>query len=57
MNIIKVALISLLIGWCCVACKVEQGPAEKAGEKVDRAIEDAGDAVEDAGDEVEEAVD
>lgn len=46
----------------------EQGPAEKAGEQVDEAVEDttnaaedaadeAGDAVEEAGDKVENATD
>ncbi|MGE9268079.1 MAG: hypothetical protein ACQKBY_08275 [Verrucomicrobiales bacterium] len=29
------------------ACE-KKGPAEKAGEKIDEAVEDAGDAVEDA---------
>jgi hypothetical protein len=38
------------------ACEHE-GPAERAGKKVDNAAEKAGDAVEDAGDKVKDAVD
>lgn len=38
------------------ACEKE-GPAERAGKKVDEAVHDAGDAVEDAGDKVKDAVD
>jgi hypothetical protein len=37
-----------------VACS-EEGPAERAGEAVDEAVEDAGEAVEDAGEAVEDA--
>jgi hypothetical protein len=38
------------------ACKKE-GPAEKAGKEIDKAVDKAGDAVEDAGDKVKDAVD
>jgi hypothetical protein len=38
------------------ACERE-GPAERAGEAVDDAVEEAGDALEEAGDAVEEATD
>jgi hypothetical protein len=38
------------------ACE-KQGPAERAGEKVDDAMSDMADAAEDAGDEIESAVD
>jgi hypothetical protein len=33
----------------------QEGPAEKAGKEMDRAVEDAGDAVEDAGKNLKEA--
>ena len=33
-----------------------EGPAERAGKKVDEAVEDAGEAVEDAKEKVEDAV-
>lgn len=39
-----------------VGCE-EEGPAERAGKKIDSAVDKAGDAVEDAGDKVEDAVD
>ncbi|KAA3625937.1 MAG: hypothetical protein DWQ08_08655 [Proteobacteria bacterium] len=34
----------------------EEGPAEKAGKKIDEAISNLGDAAEDAADEAEDAV-
>ncbi|TQV78806.1 hypothetical protein FKG94_12350 [Exilibacterium tricleocarpae] len=44
-------ILTLAIG--VVGC--EEGPAEEAGEKIDRALDDAGDAVKDAGNAVEDA--
>jgi hypothetical protein len=38
------------------ACEKE-GPAERAGKQVDKAVDGAGDAVKDAGDKVKDAVD
>jgi hypothetical protein len=38
------------------ACR-EEGPAERAGEAVDEALDDAGDAVDDAVDDVQEKLD
>lgn len=35
----------------------QQGPAERAGENIDDAVEDAGDRMEDAGDRIEDAFD
>ncbi|MGQ0645417.1 MAG: hypothetical protein ACT4O3_07995 [Elusimicrobiota bacterium] len=35
----------------------EQGPAERAGEKVDEAADEVGDEMEDAGDNVEDTID
>lgn len=62
MRLIRVLVCSglLLAPWLalagCDGCERE-GPAERAGEKVDDAVEDAGDAAEDAGDKVEDALD
>lgn len=39
-----------------VACE-QQGPAEKAGENLDDAVEEAGDKMEDAADRIEEETD
>ncbi|MGH7788072.1 MAG: hypothetical protein ACRERC_14465 [Candidatus Binatia bacterium] len=38
-------------------CEENKGPAERAGEKIDDAVDRAGDAVEDAGDKLEDATD
>lgn len=39
------------------ACDNNDSAGEKAGEKMDQMMDDAGDAVEDAGDEMEDAAD
>ena len=33
-------------------CDANEGPAEKAGEKIDNAVEDTGEAIEEAGDKI-----
>lgn len=59
----RISLTALIAGVFAIgisACENE-GPAEKAGERVDEAIEETGDtmeeAAEEAGDELEEAAD
>ncbi len=48
-------LLSLiLVAFLAVACE-QQGPAERAGESIDEAVEDAGNAVEDACEDAKEA--
>ncbi len=47
------ALISGLLLVSLAGC--EQGPAEKAGENVDDAVDEAGESIEDAGDSIEDA--
>jgi len=37
-----------------VGCDSNEGPAEKAGAKIDNAVEEAGDSIEEAGDKVED---
>lgn len=54
-KVLSIMIVSLSL-LTFVACESE-GPAERAGEKVDEAIEDTGDALEEAGEEVEEATD
>ena len=58
----KELLYKILLPLCCaaslmlfVACENE-GPAEKAGEKVDEAIEETQEKMEDAGEQVKDAV-
>lgn len=56
MKTIVAALCLLSVMAVAAGCENE-GPAEKAGKKIDRAVEDAGDAIEDAGDKIEDSVD
>ena len=56
-RVLAVALLALLL-W---GCPEKKGPMEKAGEKIDNAVENTGDKIEeaadDAGDAIEDAVD
>ena len=36
------------------ACDTNEGPAERAGEKIDNAVENTGEAIEEAGDKIRE---
>ena len=45
-----IALLAISLGAC-----EQQGPAERAGEKVDEAVEEAGESMEKAGDKMKEA--
>jgi len=47
MSILRVIPLVLAVTFACTACE-EKGPMEKAGEKMDEAVKDAGNAVEDA---------
>ena len=57
MSILKKILIVVLFG--CLSLTVvscsQKGPAEKAGETIDKGIERTGEAIEDAGDAIEDA--
>lgn len=39
-----------------VACDTHEGPAERAGEDIDRAMENAGDKTEQAGEEARDSI-
>jgi len=57
MSILKkiiLVLFSCMIIASFAACK-KQGPAERAGEKIDKTIEKAGDKIEEAGDKIKES--
>jgi len=47
------AVLTGIISFGIFACE-QEGPAEKVGEKIDEAVEEAGEAVEEAGDKVRE---
>ena len=53
---LQIAGIALFLSLFLVACE-QEGPAERAGEKLDEAADDIGDGIEDAGDEVEDCLD
>ena len=55
-KIIIVGLCALLTVPALLGCE-EKGPAERAGEKIDKAVKDAGDAMEEAGEKVKEKMD
>jgi len=53
---VSFAILSLATALSMAACE-KKGPAERAGEKIDNAVDKAGDAVKDAGDKMKDAVD
>lgn len=49
----KLVLLTFLFASLGIAgCDMNEGAAEKAGEKIDNAVDEAGDALEDAGDKI-----
>ncbi len=50
-------LALLLTGGWTLAGYEQEGPAERAGERMDEAVEEAGDDLEDAADDLENATD
>jgi hypothetical protein len=52
---VRAALV-LFLALAGGACR-EEGPAERAGEEIDEALDDAGEAVDEAVDDVQEKVD
>ena len=49
----KVLLTALLaVALCAIVISCQKGPAEKAGEKIDNAVQDTKDAVHDAGHDI-----
>ena len=49
-------VLALGLGLALIGCE-QQGPAQKAGEKVDKAVEGAGKAIEKAGEKTGEKLD
>ena len=56
MKSLKILALIVVTVLALTACK-EKGPMEKAGEKMDRAMKDAGNAIEDACEDAKKAVD
>lgn len=53
----SIAVVTTLVMLLFVGCTERDGAAERAGERIDETIEEAGDAIEDAGDEIEDTLD
>ena len=53
-NIISAALVASALLITIPGC--EKGPAQKAGESIDNAVDKTGDQIEDAGDSVKDTV-
>ncbi|ALQ50903.1 hypothetical protein [Nitrosomonas ureae] len=61
MNKIILSILLISSSLILAGCAEQQGPAEQAGEKIDRGIENSkdatSDAIENAGDKIEDATD
>ncbi len=55
-NLVIVFCVVALSVFAFAGCKKKEGPAEKAGKKVDQAVETAKEATKDAGKKVDQAV-
>jgi hypothetical protein len=51
---VALAMSALLAGLLC--CQRKEGPVERAGKQIDKAVETAGDQIEKAGEKIEDAV-
>jgi hypothetical protein len=49
-------VLAVALAGALVACKKEEGPAERAGKQLDKAMEKAGQEMEKAGEKVKDAV-
>lgn len=49
-------VVAALLVFAFGGCQKEEGPAEKAGKEIDKAVRDAGEAMEKAAESVKEAV-
>ncbi len=59
MSFLKELFLILIIGLFVIglsSCPDQEGPAERTGEKIDEAVEDAGKKMEEAGEEAGEAM-
>ena len=50
---VALAMSALLAGLLC--CQRKEGPVERAGKQIDKAVETAGDQIEKAGEKIEDA--
>jgi hypothetical protein len=50
---VAVAISVLIVGLSC--CQKKEGPAERAGKQIDKAVEKSGQQIEKAGEKIEDA--
>ncbi|MCA1768645.1 MAG: hypothetical protein LC652_01385 [Halomonas sp.] len=58
-DMLKKLGLAMLVGMLAaglVGCQDEPGPAEKAGQEVDKAMDDAGEGIEEMGESIQDAV-
>ena len=56
-NLLRLVMVFFMAATLGLSACDSKGPAEKAGEKIDQAVENAGDTLEKVGDKIEEAAD
>lgn len=49
------AAAAVVLGIATVGCEKKEGPVERAGKSVDKAVEKAGDKIERAGEKIQDA--
>jgi hypothetical protein len=54
-NLSLLAAAAVALGFAMVGCEKKEGPMERAGKSVDKAVEKAGDKIERAGDKIQDA--
>ena len=54
-NIIAVALAACVLAFGLSACEKKEGPAERAGKEVDKAVESVGKKIEQTGQQIQDA--
>jgi hypothetical protein len=54
-HVSRTILFALIAGTLLFSACEKDGPAERAGESVDQAVDNAGEAIEDAGDSIQDA--
>lgn len=52
---VAAGIAMMLLATALSACQKQEGPAERAGEKIDKAMENAGEHIEEAGENIQDA--
>ena len=52
---LAIAAAAVVLGVASMGCEKKEGPAERAGKSVDKAVEKVGDKIERAGDKIQDA--